>query len=210
MNHVPVSGNSTGVHHSLESSFMFPGGSVTPNRSGLNLRRPSAKSPGCGMEDKFRIHAFENRPAINVASRHRVLNVLSKARPTLPDGTAISNDHPLLSLPCMQSYLDLFFTYFNVAYPLLHRATFNPSQAEPLFLLSILLMGATYSDKASHTLAICIHDSLRGQVFQHAGFTASPDLWMLQTLLLLESFGKSRAGQKQHDMAHLFHGLLIK
>lgn len=32
---------------------------------------------------------------------------------------------------------------------------------------------------------------------------------MLQTILLTECFGKSRAGQKQHDMAHLFHGLLI-
>lgn len=32
---------------------------------------------------------------------------------------------------------------------------------------------------------------------------------MLQTILLVECFGKSRAGQKQHDMAHLFHGLLI-
>lgn len=32
---------------------------------------------------------------------------------------------------------------------------------------------------------------------------------MLQTILLVECFGKSRAGQKQHDMSHLFHGLLI-
>ncbi|KAI8253031.1 Nicotinate catabolism cluster-specific transcription factor [Colletotrichum sp. SAR 10_77] len=29
------------------------------------------------------------------------------------------------------------------------------------------------------------------------------------TILLVECFGKSRAGQKQHDMSHLFHGLLI-
>lgn len=32
---------------------------------------------------------------------------------------------------------------------------------------------------------------------------------MLQTILLVECFGKSRAGQKQHEMSHLFHGLLI-
>lgn len=32
---------------------------------------------------------------------------------------------------------------------------------------------------------------------------------MLQTILLVECFGKSRAGQKQHDMSHLFHGMLI-
>ena len=32
---------------------------------------------------------------------------------------------------------------------------------------------------------------------------------MLQTVLLIEVFGKSRAGMKQHDMANLFHELLI-
>jgi len=32
---------------------------------------------------------------------------------------------------------------------------------------------------------------------------------VLQTVLLIEVFGKNRASIKQHDMAHLFHGLLI-
>jgi hypothetical protein len=56
---------------------------------------------------------------------------------------------------------------------------------------------------------VCIHDNLRPQIFANAGFSAKPDLWVLQTILLVECFGKSRAGQKQHDMSHLFHGLLI-
>ncbi|KAL1604012.1 hypothetical protein SLS60_005604 [Paraconiothyrium brasiliense] len=56
---------------------------------------------------------------------------------------------------------------------------------------------------------VCIHDVLRPQIFANAGFSAKPDLWVLQTILLVECFGKSRAGQKQHDMSHLFHGLLI-
>lgn len=50
---------------------------------------------------------------------------------------------------------------------------------------------------------------LRPQIFANAGFSAKPDLWVLQTILLVECFGKSRAGQKQHEMSHLFHGLLI-
>lgn len=50
---------------------------------------------------------------------------------------------------------------------------------------------------------------MRPQIFANAGFSAKPDLWVLQTILLVECFGKSRAGQKQHDMSHLFHGLLI-
>lgn len=58
-------------------------------------------------------------------------------------------------------------------------------------------------------LQVCIHDVLRPQIFSNVGFSAKPDLWVLQTILLVECFGKSRAGQKQHDMSHLFHGLLI-
>jgi hypothetical protein len=152
-----------------------------------------------------------NMPTMDEVSRNQILDLIVFARPRTPEGLEISRDHPLLSLSSMQNYLDLFFSRFNVAYPLLHQATFDPSQTEPLLLLAVLLLGATYScEKAIHRLAVCIHDIMRAQIFQHAAFTASPELWMLQTILLVECFGKSRAGQKQHDMAHLFHGLLIK
>ena len=149
-------------------------------------------------------------PTMDEVSRNQILDLLVAARPKTPEGTEISRDHPLLSISSMQNYLDLFFSRFNVAYPLLHQATFDPSQTEPLLLLAVLLLGATYSEKAIHRLAVCIHDVLRAQIFQHTAFSSTPELWMLQTILLVECFGKSRAGQKQHDMAHLFHGLLIK
>lgn len=149
-------------------------------------------------------------PTIDDVSRNEILDILVSAKPRTPEGSEISRDHPLLSLSSMQNYLDLFFSRFNVAYPLLHQATFDPSQTEPLLLLAVLLLGATYSEKAIHRLAVCIHDVLRAQIFQHSSFSSTPELWMLQTILLVECFGKSRAGQKQHDMAHLFHGLLIK
>lgn len=149
-------------------------------------------------------------PTIDDLSRNQILDLVENARPKTPEGAEITREHALLSLSSMQNYLDLFFSRFNVAYPLLHQATFDPSQTEPLLLLAVLLLGATYSEKATHGMAVCIHDVLRAQIFQHAAFSATPELWMLQTILLVECFGKSRAGQKQHDMAHLFHGLLIK
>ncbi|RVX70087.1 hypothetical protein B0A52_06259 [Exophiala mesophila] len=148
-------------------------------------------------------------PTMDEVSRNQILDLLVKANPRTPDGLEIGRDHPLLTLSAMQNYLDLFFSRFNVAYPLLHQATFDPSQTEPLLLLAVISLGATYSEKSIHRLAVCIHDVLRAQIFQHSAFSAVPELWMLQTILLVECFGKSRAGQKQHDMAHLFHGLLI-
>ncbi|ROW03876.1 hypothetical protein VPNG_07236 [Cytospora leucostoma] len=150
-------------------------------------------------------------PQLDHAVRERLLAVIEAASPSVPDQSVEGpiRDHPLLSLNSLQSWLDLYFTQFNTAYPLIHLPTFDPGQVELLLLLSILLLGATYSDKSAHQLAVCIHDVIRPSIFAHAGFSPRPELWTLQTILLVECFGKSRAGQKQHDMSHLFHGLLI-
>ena len=153
----------------------------------------------------------ETLPQIDHAAHERLLAVVEASNPTIPDQSSDSpiRDHPLLSLTSLQSWLDLYFAHFNAAYPLIHLPTFNPNQIEPLLLLSILLLGATYSDKNCHQIAVCIHDVIRPSIFAHAGFSPRPELWTLQTILLVECFGKSRAGRKQHDMSHLFHGLLI-
>lgn len=150
-------------------------------------------------------------PQIDEETHERLLSVIEMANPQIPDqppGSSI-RDHPSLSLSSLQHWLDLFFSQFNTTYPLIHTPTFDPATSEPLLLLSTLLLGATYSDKAAHQLAVCIHDVIRPSIFAHGGFSPSPELWTLQTTLLVECFGKSRAGQKQHDMSHLFHGLLI-
>ncbi|KAL1857584.1 hypothetical protein Daus18300_010224 [Diaporthe australafricana] len=157
------------------------------------------------------LQAPTSTPKIDQEVLDQLLAVIEAADPNIPDQPphSLVRDHPLLSLQSVQTWLDLFFTQFNTTYPLIHMPTFNPSTTEPLLLLSILLLGATYLDKGAHQLAVCIHDVIRPSIFAHAGFSARPELWTLQTILLVECFGKSRAGQKQHDMSHLFHGLLI-
>lgn len=149
-------------------------------------------------------------PVIDEAARQSVLTLIDRGRPKVPDGLEITRDHPLLSLPVLQDYCNLYFTRFNISYPLLHQATFDPARVDSLLLTSVLLLGATYSDRESHLFAICVHDIMRVQILGSPDFTTRPPLWILQTILLVECFGKSRAGQLQHDMSHLFHGLLIK
>ncbi|KAI8628551.1 hypothetical protein F5Y19DRAFT_143602 [Xylariaceae sp. FL1651] len=150
-----------------------------------------------------------NIPTINDETRERLLSVIEIANPCIANQQYPIREHPLLSVHHLTSYLELYFTNFNAAYPLLHLASFDTGTVEPLLLLSVLLLGATYSSKDSHQLAVCIHDVIRPSIFAHAGFSPRPQLWTLQTVLLVECFGKSRAGQPQHDMSHLFHGLLI-
>lgn len=149
-------------------------------------------------------------PKIGLDARERLLDLILRARAETPEGIRVTRDHHLLGLFALQKYCDAFFNSFNICYPLINRALFEPEEAESSLLLAMLLLGATYCGKSAHMLAVCIHDVMRPQIFSHCGFSASPELWMLQTILLVECFGKSRAGQKQHDMAHLFHGLLIK
>lgn len=150
-------------------------------------------------------------PSIDEFTYAQILETIKDARPSSPSGSLLDTNHPLLSHSSLQSYCDLFFTRFNTAYPLIHQATFETSRNrnESLLLLSMILLGATYSEKEAHQLAVCIHDVIRPAIFSHTSFNPKPDLWMLQTILLVECFGKSRAGQKQHDMSHLFHGMLI-
>jgi hypothetical protein len=148
-------------------------------------------------------------PIMDENCRETVLSLVDQARPKSPEGTEITRDHPLLSLEVLQQWSDLFFSRFNVSYPLLHQATFDPANTPALLLTSALLLGATYSSKDDHLFSICIHNVMRTQIMGSEAFTTRPTLWILQTILLVECFGKSRAGQLQHDMSHLFHGLLI-
>ncbi|TGJ81942.1 hypothetical protein E0Z10_g6831 [Xylaria hypoxylon] len=93
-------------------------------------------------------------PSINCETRGRLLSVIEVANPSIADRQCSVREHPLLSVHHLNSYLELYFTNFNTAYPLLHLASFDTCTVEPLLLLSVLLLGATYSTKDSHQLAV--------------------------------------------------------
>ncbi|KAI1775776.1 fungal-specific transcription factor domain-containing protein [Hypoxylon cercidicola] len=195
----------------VTSPSISPG--IAPSLSAV-AKQGSPGSPEGALVAEFErplatLRSSNRLPSIDEFTYAQVLETIKTARPLAPNGSLLDTNHPLLSHLSLQSYCDLYFTKFNTAYPLIHQATFEPSQKEPLLLLSIILLGATYAEKDAHQLAVCIHDVIRPAIFSHASFDAKPDLWMLQTILLVECFGKSRAGLKQHDMSHLFHGMLI-
>lgn len=93
-------------------------------------------------------------PIIDELARQQVLDLVDITQPTMPDGSIVMREHPLLSLSCLQTYCDLFFTRFNTAYPLVHMSTFDPSEVDTLLLMSVLLLGATYGEKDAHQLAV--------------------------------------------------------
>lgn len=184
-----------------------------PNEQPNNFVQPVSHSPNphnLPPPDSFVRKGPRRLPKVTDEARDGLMQLISKSRPTRPDKSEINSSDPLLSLSSLQHYSDLFFTCFNSTYPLIHPGTFNSSMVEPLLLMSIILLGASYGDKKAHLLAVCIHDIMRPLIHSSREFGPRPKLWMLQTILLVECFGKSRAGERQHDMSNIYHGLQIK
>jgi hypothetical protein len=96
----------------------------------------------------------QSLPIIDELARQQLLDLIDIIQPTVPDGSIVMRAHPLLSLSCLQTYCDLFFTRFNTTYPLIHMSTFDPSEVDTLLLASVLLLGATYGEKDAHQLAV--------------------------------------------------------
>ncbi|KAJ5083769.1 hypothetical protein N7456_013196 [Penicillium angulare] len=149
-------------------------------------------------------------PRLGEDARTGILSIVIQTDPMGIDGQPMTLHSPLLTLSALQNYSDLFFTRFNVTYPLIHQSTFNPSMVDPILLAAVLFMGATYSTREAHQLAVGVHDKLRIQLLGHPDFSTQPDLWVIQTMLLIDCFGKMRAGPKQREKAQLFHCVLIK
>lgn len=203
--------SSLGYHETSHSSLLAS--RIRGNISTSPEYLPTPLASGSNYETESNSDTLKRSrklPLIDEVAREGVLRLIDHARPKAPEGPEITRNHPLLSLASLQDYCDLYFTKFNNAYPILHQPTFVPAHVDPLLLVSVLLLGATCSSRDAHLFAICVHDVMRAQILGSAGFTTRPPLWILQTILLVECFGKSRAGQKQHDMSHMFQGLLIK
>lgn len=112
---------------------------------------------------------------------------------------------PIVIQDCFHNY----FSKFNIKYPMIHGFSFDPKTVDSMLLTSMILLGASHSSKTIHQQAVKIHDRLRGILFNSEHFSPTPELWVLQTLLLIEVFGNSRAGLKQYQLAHVFRGSLI-
>lgn len=125
---------------------------------------PSTAIPGPPTQSQHPL------PDIDEVARQQVLGLIIRATTSIVTGESSFNwDDPLLSLSALQNYLDLFFSRFNAAYPLIHRPSFDPSSVNTLLLVNLLMLGATYGGKDAHQMAVKVHDVLRG-VLVSVGF----------------------------------------
>ena len=142
----------------------YPDTSIQPQQQAPNMTAVSPKSLPAennkSTPDVERpmsiLRPSRSLPIIDELARQQLLDLVDIIQPTMPDGSIVMRNHSLLSLSCLQTYCDLFFTRFNTTYPLIHMSTFDASEVDTLLLASMLLLGATYGEKDAHQLAVSI------------------------------------------------------
>ncbi|KAL2835859.1 fungal-specific transcription factor domain-containing protein [Aspergillus pseudoustus] len=197
------SNDATGLTENLD--WLFGIGSWDPSASldGLNILAPTTELPvwsPTSTTSQGSVLAVGNT---HLVPREKVLSALM----TLPADVLSSSFFDATSLEWfMQSY----WQNYNPHFSLLHRPTFSVQDAPPLLLVALLTLGATLSpDKDHYRVAEKIHESLRWLIFTSPGFQAPAPLWVVQALLVIQSYEKMFSTRKLHEMSHIFHYSVI-
>ncbi|KAG8531642.1 uncharacterized protein KY384_003273 [Bacidia gigantensis] len=141
---------------------------------------------------------------------------VSKQKEELLWGDRDADGH-VLSLRQMQLYIRSYWYHFHPQMPILHKPTFSANEAKELLLIAVIAIGASCLDKmhgadvteAGADLANFLAWHLRGEVFKHKDFSPPAQLWIFQTLLLLEVYEKMYSTRTLHERAHIHHGTTL-
>lgn len=127
------------------------------------------------------------------------------------------DDHHVLSLHMMQTYIGSYWIHFHPQMPILHRPTFNAASCPDLLLMAIMSLGASCLEKsygldvtrACSQLSNFLAWHIRWEIFMDADFRPPAKLWIFQALLLLEIFEKMYSTRPLHERAHIHHATTI-
>ncbi|PSN69333.1 hypothetical protein BS50DRAFT_339737 [Corynespora cassiicola Philippines] len=141
---------------------------------------------------------------------------VKKQKEDIFDGN-VDEDHHVLSLHMMQTYISSYWVHFHPQLPILHKPTFNASTCPDLLLLCIMCLGASCLEKtyghdttqACAALSNFLAWHLRWEIFMDQDFRPPAKLWVFQALLLLESFEKMYSTRPLHERAHIHHATTL-
>lgn len=141
---------------------------------------------------------------------------VEKQKEELLDGNR-EDDHHVLSLHMMQTYISSYWVHVHPQLPILHKPTFSATQCPDLLLLAIMCLGAACLEKsyghdmttACSALSNFLAWHLRWEIFMDADFRPPAKLWVFQALLLLEVFEKMYSTRPLHERAHIHHATTL-
>lgn len=116
--------------------------------------------------------------------------------------------------------LQVYWLIYHPQYPILHKPSFSNYEAHPLLLLAMIMLGAGLSpctgaderEVLQHpkSLADEIAVPLRWLILSNADCKPPARLWVIQSLLLLETYEITSTTRFLHERAYLHHGAKIQ
>lgn len=129
-------------------------------------------------------------------------------------------DHPDFVIPRIKWFLEVYWLLYHCQYPILHRPSFSTFDTQPLLLLSMIMMGASFSKKTAAPahidlvdpdgLADLIADRLRWLIFACEQAKPPCKSWVIQTLILLETYEVTSTSRSFHERACIYNGAKIQ
>lgn len=116
----------------------------------------------------------------------------------------------LLGPKQLSSYLDLYWTFFDILFPVIHKGTFHASTVAPELVIAMATIGMSYAPGNDvYHLAVEIHRKFRNILLIMVDDHPQVPLWVHQSLLLTNYFVKMLGSRNQHAMSQMFHGTNI-
>lgn len=123
------------------------------------------------------------------------------------------NSFPNVSIELLDSFVANYWAKVNVQMSIVHQSTFSSNSCHLLLLLAMISLGAADLVKSKpkgslveyKELADLIITHLRWEIFTDEDAEPPIQLWVAQTLLLLEFYEKQWSTRRLHERAHIHH-----
>ena len=185
--------------------------SAFPNRHATDIT--STFSPMTLLENIFAVSPnfphSHTRKTIDENVRHRLIEII----PSL-------DLNPDFNLIQIERFLEIYWLIYHPQYPILHRPSFTNFECHPLLLLAMIMLGASLTSCTGYQEAVLFHnpeklaneiaEPLRWLIFSNPDCKPPAKVWVVQSLLLLETFEITSSSRALHERAYLHHGAKIQ
>lgn len=182
-----------------------------PNRHTTDIT--STFSPMSLLENIFAVSPnfphSNTRKTIDENVRHKLIEII----PSLD----LSPDFNLIQI---ERFLEIYWLIYHPQYPILHRPSFTNFECHPLLLLAMIMLGASLTSCTGYHESVLFHnpqklandiaEPLRWLIFSNPDCKPPAKVWVVQSLLLLETFEITSSSRALHERAYLHHGAKIQ
>lgn len=129
-------------------------------------------------------------------------------------------DEPDFEESKLVHFLAMYWAFYHPQYPILHRPSFSAQQAHPLLLLSMIMIGSSYSKNSGcgkgiifvrpGELADKIAEPLRWLILSCEEARPACKPCVVQSLLILETYEMTRSSRYMHERAYVHHASSIQ